>query len=646
MLIGARHQGEASMTMRARAVGILSLTTALTLSVTLGAVPALAVDDLAGGLTDGSAVPEVVATVDDAPYQYDSQEDYATYSSTPPAAITPATTLLRLELSDRFLYGASDVITWDLPFLDMFGGTAAIDRTSRSVDIPLPAGFYPAAASRGSTEVLFNLASRGRPAGLPETVPPRFVNSGSGWTSRASYTLSLRSPAPANPKTTLAVTLANLDDGDPMLRRNYWATVDDDAVIDARTTLRFQATTPLWQPMSGWNGVPVSYIERPWLEQNPQGQVAATAGRPIVAPDSASIALPFSELPGVLDSVRDRTALLKITAAVADTGRTGTYVSVVAPVGSTTSMEGTRTTRLAGPDRYDGSVINAIVANPHKPPVVYLASGKVFADALSAGPAAVRNGGQLLLISEQTRLSTSNYLAWLQPDEIVVMGGQASTSDAAVDSLLRQAGLDPNSYSLRRNSGSDRYAASLAISQNEFSAGAETAFIASGTGFADALTSIPAAATGGSPLILVRGDRPRLDESTFAELHRLGVSRVVIAGGPASVSTGIEAQLGQRYPGGVTRFGGATRFEVAVSLNAAFFPTTETAYIATGATFPDALTGGVLAGVNGAPLVLARTECVPASTWQQLAEWMPGKVTLLGGVNTLGSDMRSLPLCA
>jgi putative cell wall-binding protein len=591
-------------------------------------------------LPAAASTNEVVATTDAEPYYYHSYQRLYPSNQNPPGAITPVTTSLHLELTDAFLLGASDSLSWRISGTDALTGTSAIDREDKSVELALPSNFYDVASSIWPDTVHVVISSRSRSTDRVPSVPERFTsNKPSGWTSAMDYGLVLQPARPAS-KPTLTIPLSKVDVSDT-LTRFFWARTPEGTVIDRDTTLRFQSSDPIWAP----NGVtaPVAYIERPWLDWSAGARVQ-TSKRPSVSADNSSIAFPFSDVAGLNTPAIDGASMIQFTAGAGDLDWNGTYATTVVPIGTNTSIANTRSTRLAGDDRYNGSIADAALAFPNRARKVYLASGEVFADALSAGPAAVHNGAPLVLV-RSSHYASSNYLAWLRPEEIVVLGGQASTPDDVIEGILRESKLDPDSYALRRDAGADRYGASLAISASEFPEGAATAFLASGAGFADALTAIPAASREEAPVILIRGDQPRLDDATLAELERLGVSHIVITGGPASVSASIEKQLSQLYPDSVVRFGGATRFEVAESLNAAYFPTAKTAYVATGANFPDALTGGVLAGVTGAPLVLARTECLPASTWQRLAAWAPSQVTLLGGVNSLASSMESLPRC-
>ena len=90
---------------------------------------------------------------------------------------------------------------------------------------------------------------------------------------------------------------------------------------------------------------------------------------------------------------------------------------------------------------------------------------------------------------------------------------------------------------------------------------------------------------------------------------------VYIAGGTASVSTGIASQVATLLPARrPVRFAGANRYQTATLIVDHFFQNpavspfgatpVNTVYVASGLNFPDALAGGALAGAQGAPLLL------------------------------------------
>ncbi len=294
--------------------------------------------------------------------------------------------------------------------------------------------------------------------------------------------------------------------------------------------------------------------------------------------------------------------------------------------------------RLSGADRYATSVE---VAKEYDPgvPVVYIASGKSFADALSAAPAAAAAGGPLLLtLPYSLPAAVRSEIQRLSPASIVVVGGTGAVSQPVFDAL---ASLAP---SIRRDAGPDRYSTSRVVTQRAFGA-ASRAFLATGANFPDALSASAAAGAMGAPVVLVRGVALGLDSDTFSLLDDLGVSGVYIAGGDGAVSAGIEGAL-QRSGRAVERVAGIDRYATSTAINARFFDTADTAFFAVGTGFADALSGAALAGARSAPLFVTPASCVPTGALTQLAQWGTATHVLLGGVAVLGPGVQNAVPCA
>lgn len=85
----------------------------------------------------------------------------------------------------------------------------------------------------------------------------------------------------------------------------------------------------------------------------------------------------------------------------------------------------------------------------------------------------------------------------------------------------------------------------------------------------------------------------------------------------------------------VVRLAGPDRFATAAAVAARFPTGVETVYVASGATFPDALAGAALAGREGAPILLALPDRVPDATLAALERLDPERVVVLGGPPTL-----------
>jgi hypothetical protein len=85
--------------------------------------------------------------------------------------------------------------------------------------------------------------------------------------------------------------------------------------------------------------------------------------------------------------------------------------------------------------------------------------------------------------------------------------------------------------------GPDRYTTAAALSAATFGAGVPVVYVATGQNYPDALTASAAAGKAGAPVLLVAGTS--IPASIAAELTRLHPGRIVVVGGPASVSDGV-----------------------------------------------------------------------------------------------------------
>ncbi len=294
--------------------------------------------------------------------------------------------------------------------------------------------------------------------------------------------------------------------------------------------------------------------------------------------------------------------------------------------------------RLEGADRYATAVAISKVSHPVRGvPVVYIASGAEFADALAAAPAAAHRGGPMLLVTAgvvpQVTLSELERLA---PQQIVVTGGEGAVGASVMTTLARIAPT-------KRVGGVDRYDTSRKVNADAFGS-TTVAYLATGRDFPDGLSAGAAAGAVGAPVVLVDGLASRLDEQTLSFLRGKGISEVRIAGGTGVVSPGIQSDLAAASIR-VVRYEGADRYATSVAVNTAAFGKRANAFIATGADFPDALTGAAAAGAAGDPLYLARPSCVSAGVRNAALSQGVATVTLLGGRGVLADDVGRLRVC-
>lgn len=189
--------------------------------------------------------------------------------------------------------------------------------------------------------------------------------------------------------------------------------------------------------------------------------------------------------------------------------------------------------RIAGTDRYATAAAMSASGFPDGAPVVYLSSGAAIADAISAAPAAARDGGPVLLTSAtQLPGATAAELERLAPSAVVVVGGPAVVGDAvlsAVDALLP-------GVTVTRLAGADRFATSAAVA-GTFDADVPAIYVASGYAFADALTAAAAAGSSGAPVLL--SAPTTLPAVIRTQILRLNPSRAIVAGGTMVVSDAV-----------------------------------------------------------------------------------------------------------
>jgi putative cell wall-binding protein len=294
--------------------------------------------------------------------------------------------------------------------------------------------------------------------------------------------------------------------------------------------------------------------------------------------------------------------------------------------------------RVAGADRYSGAIAVAQAAFPTKAPVVYVVTGETYPDALSAGPAAVAENAPLLLTAtNELSPGVADEIDRLEPEKIVVVGGANSVSKTVFGAL---EALVPDTV---RIEGAGRYETSRALAEYAFPEGAPVAYIATGGNFPDALSAGAAAGSLGGPVVLVDGSAASIDAATTTVLDELAPDDIVIAGGPASVSLGVEKALEEIAD--TRRMGGADRFEASAAINLDAFPAAERAFLVTGRNFPDALAGSAWAGAVPAPLYVSEGTCVPGAALDAMKAQGVKQVTLIGGPNSLSAQVEALMRC-
>ncbi|MBF5082550.1 cell wall-binding repeat-containing protein [Quadrisphaera sp. INWT6] len=295
------------------------------------------------------------------------------------------------------------------------------------------------------------------------------------------------------------------------------------------------------------------------------------------------------------------------------------------------------TDRWWGADRHGtaASVSGAAFGGGAKGAVVV--NGGSFADALAAAPLAASLRVPLLTTAQgQLPDSARSELRRLAPESVWVVGGAAAVSDDVVTELR---GL--TSGDVTRLQGASRYDTAAQVAQTHFASSPDReVYVASGEGFADALSAGAASASRGVPLLLTTRDG--LPAETVTALQALAPSRITVVGGTSVVSPGVQGQLEAEWPGKVRRIAGDDRYDTAAKVVKDLTGSAPRVLLASGADFPDALAGAAL----GQPLLLSRPDCLPQVTADAYAALGTGGVTGLGGPGVLSDTALAGAVCA
>jgi cell wall-associated protease len=281
----------------------------------------------------------------------------------------------------------------------------------------------------------------------------------------------------------------------------------------------------------------------------------------------------------------------------------GTAAVTEAQVAELSAATALDVTRISSSNRYATAAAISAAALPGGSAKAFVVTGESFADALGVGPVAHLSGAPILLTSTASVPSaTLEELKRLSLDEILVVGGTATISESVISVLGEIA---PTT----RIAGPNRYATAALLSSSHL-ASATTVYIVNGAAFPDGLAGGPLAAVNGAPILLTRSDS--LPSETRAEIQRLGAAKAIVIGGTAVVSSGVVSALSE-IVSTVDRIAGSNRYATAAAV-AAQFPNPVGVTIASGLTFPDALSATPLAAMNSSPILLVGSGAVAGAT--------------------------------
>ncbi|WP_186329365.1 cell wall-binding repeat-containing protein [Agrococcus jejuensis] len=213
---------------------------------------------------------------------------------------------------------------------------------------------------------------------------------------------------------------------------------------------------------------------------------------------------------------------------------------------------------------------------------------------------------------------------------IASIAAALTIASAAIVAPLPAADADA-APSTTRISGSDRWQTSVQLTRERTATG-DVVFLASGTGFADALSAAPLVSWVDGQLLLSAPDA--LPTVVRDRLVELAPSEVVLVGGSAALSDGLLAEVQRLLPTAVVdRLAGANRVETSLVVADLLLELSgsDRAWVASGGQFADALAAAAVAGRDGSPIVLDVHGSDAAST----QAWRDSVAPVLGGREVL-----------
>lgn len=298
--------------------------------------------------------------------------------------------------------------------------------------------------------------------------------------------------------------------------------------------------------------------------------------------------------------------------------------------------------RLYGMDRYKTSVSisNKYVSNTLQNVIV--ASGKNFPDAL-AGSVLSKKLNAPILLTGNTVSESKDCIEYInnhldKNGTIYILGGQASVNEEFISNMKAQGYKN-----FVRLGGKNRFQTNQYI-VNFMNVEKNTpVVIANAYGFADALSVSSIAASKGYPIIMTSNSS--LSDEAKIMIKNIAPSGVYVIGGYASVGDNVVNQIKTLVPSldnsKIVKLSGQDRYETSLKVCKYFNMDTDTAVIASGKNFPDALSGSALAAKFNAPIVL--TNGVDINNQREFLDSKNYKnVYLLGGSGSIDFSVEYL----
>ena len=300
---------------------------------------------------------------------------------------------------------------------------------------------------------------------------------------------------------------------------------------------------------------------------------------------------------------------------------------LVSPVFAQNDSDQSLTTRLAGTNRYETS-LEIVKDGWTQASNVIIATGTNFPDALSASALSKSKNAPIILTKPKALSPEAiEELKKLDTEKAYLIGGTGVIS-TSIESQLKSLGIK-----ITRLGGTTRYETSLKIAEQI--GGSNGVTVAMGDNFPDALSIASIASSKSMPILLSK--KAGLDKNMKSFIKNEKVPSSYIVGG-----TGVlDASLDKSLPNS-KRLSGNTRYRTNLAINSEFQNDLnfDTVYLATGSSFPDALSGSALASMHDAPIFLTKKDEISNETLEFMKKNNVKHVVILGGDGAVSQEVE------
>ncbi|MFK3960877.1 cell wall-binding repeat-containing protein [Guptibacillus hwajinpoensis] len=281
--------------------------------------------------------------------------------------------------------------------------------------------------------------------------------------------------------------------------------------------------------------------------------------------------------------------------------------------------------RTSGETRYE-TAVEISKKGWESAETIVIARGDEFPDALAGAPLAYKYDAPILL-TEQNKLNAAvkKEIERLGAKKAIILGGTSAIS-SYTEYELKGLGLKVD-----RIGGATRYETAVNIAA-KLDGTPEKSILANAFNFPDALSVASYAAKNGYPIVLTDDDKlPAVSKKILNT-----TDEQIVVGGKNAISDKVVDSLSN-----AVRISGDDRYATSATIATALTPDADTAIVATGMKFADALAGSVLAAKEDAAILLVKKDKVPEKIAEAINENDIHNFHILGGTNAISDDVMN-----